>query len=335
MFRILLTSLLSFTLLTTLVGCGDAESEADVVVYTSVDEPTARPIIEGFEDQTGLNVWLVTDTEASKSVGLTERLRAEADRPQADIWWGNDPFYTAGLAEDGLLEPYVSPSAQDIPAQYKDPQNRWTGNALRARVIAAAPDARIPVDGLEDLLNEELRGQVVLARPTAGTTGGHVAALYEVWGQEKADAFFRGLYENDATLVAGNSQSAQHTAAGNFSYGLTDNDDVANLRASGQGLGLILPDQGEDDIGTLTIPTTVGLVANRPDNPAARQLVDYLLSAETEKALLDMGFGAYSVRATEGDQAVKPMAVDYATVAESLPQAIQRATALLVGRQPE
>ena len=67
----------------------------------------------------------MTDTEATKSVGLAERLRAEKDNPQADVCWGNEPFHTINLAEEGVLAPYESPSAKDVPAQYKDPQHRW------------------------------------------------------------------------------------------------------------------------------------------------------------------------------------------------------------------
>ena len=40
-----------------------------LVLYTSIDEPIARPIIEEFEKQTGIDVTIVTDTEASKSIG--------------------------------------------------------------------------------------------------------------------------------------------------------------------------------------------------------------------------------------------------------------------------
>src|SRR3982750_3975194 len=111
---------------------------ADVVLYTSVDQPIAAPIVKQFEKSTGIHVVLVTDAEATKSVGLAERIRAEKDNPQADVFWGNEPFHTINLAEDGLLAEYESPSAKDVPARFKDPKHRWTGNGLRARVIAQA-----------------------------------------------------------------------------------------------------------------------------------------------------------------------------------------------------
>ena len=186
--------------------------------------------------------------------------------------------------------------------------------------------------GLADLLDPALKGQIVLARPTAGTTTSHVAALYTLWGQAKADDFFRKLHANGVALVAGNSLAAQQVGAGNYLLGLTDNDDVNNAREARLDAVAILPDQGQGEAGTLTLPTTVGLVAGRPDSPAARKLVDFLASAEAERILIDEQYVAYSVRG--GGKAVRSMDVDYQAVAEALPEAVRRATALLEGNQP-
>src|SRR5688572_1310898 len=73
-------------------GCtGSGDSSQDVVVYTSVDDVFARPICERFQKETGLTVKLVPDTEETKSTGLINRLIAEKDRPQADVFWSGDP----------------------------------------------------------------------------------------------------------------------------------------------------------------------------------------------------------------------------------------------------
>src|SRR5437588_8887704 len=117
------------------LGCDRQGGSRQVVLYTSVDEPYVRPIVRKFERQTGLHVTLITDAEASKSVGLAERLRAERDHPQADVWWDNECFLTINLADDGVLAPYDSPAATDLPARFKDADHRWAGSALRVRVI--------------------------------------------------------------------------------------------------------------------------------------------------------------------------------------------------------
>src|SRR5690606_28301835 len=105
--------------------------------YTSVDEPVATPILKDFERRTGIRVDVRTDTEATKSVGLVERLIAEKGNPKADVFWGNEVFLTMRLADEGVLQPYQSPAAADVPRLFKDADHKWAGNALRARVIVA------------------------------------------------------------------------------------------------------------------------------------------------------------------------------------------------------
>ncbi len=318
-------------------GCSRSSSPS-VVLYTSVDEPIARPLINEFTRQTGIVVTLVTDTEASKSVGLAERLRAEKDHPQADVWWGNEPFHTINLADEGLLAPYDSPNAKDIAERFKDPQHRWTGNGLRVRVIAlyqgpmtaTPPPLRKPMTGVEDFAEPDLKDRIAMARPTAGTTGGHVAALYTVWGAETADRFFRALRANNVKLLGGNSVVAEEVAKNPMLFGLTDNDDVASMADESHSIAAMLPDQ--KGVGTLALPTTVGLVTGARNPEAAKKLIDFLLTKETEQKLIDVKFAMFSARADAKNDA-KFMAVDYPNVAKGMATAVRRATSILEGRE--
>jgi iron(III) transport system substrate-binding protein len=332
---------LSAAALLPIAGCNrDQQSAPRVVVYTSVDQPVAEPILREFENQTGIKVDIQTDTEATKSAGLAERLKAEKANPQADVWWGNEVFHTINLAESGVLAAYESPSAKDIPGQFKDPQHRWAGYCLRARVLAVAAGTGAPPDvknvtGLEALRNPAFKNRVAMARPSAGTTGGHVSALYALWGNDRADAFFRDLRGNGVKVLGGNSVVAREVGQGTVWVGMTDNDDIDAAKKEGGRLEMVLPDQGPQDQGTLTIPCTVALVAGAKRPEPARRLIDYLLSAEVERKLIDAKFGRYSVRAGAGagGEAVKTMKVDYAAVARGLPQSVRRALNILEGRE--
>lgn len=307
-----------------------AQEAKQVVIYSSVDQPYAGPILRDFQRQTGIKVTYLPDTEATKSVGLAELLRAQKEHPQADVWWSNEPFHTIALADEGLLDEYESPAAKDIPQRYQDPKHRWTGTGLRLRVLAAAQgvEGAKEIKGLNDLSKPEFKGKIVLARPTAGTTGGHVAALYALWGDDKADAYFRQLKDNGVKLVGGNSIVAEQVGQGAFLAGITDNDDATVAQREGAKIEVILPDQ--DSFGTLGIPTTVGLVHGAQHPEAARKLIDYLLAKQVEQELIRSRFAKLSVR--EEKPAVKLMDVDYAEVARKLPQAIRRVMAILEAR---
>ena len=322
-----------------LAGCNDRTGPGGevIVVYTSVDEPVARPIFLEFTRRTGIEVRLQGDTEADKGAGLVARLEAEKTHPKADVWWGNEVFRTIRLADAGVLAAYESPSAKDIPPEFKDPSHRWAGSALRARVIAAfsnttkLPADPVPNRSILDLLRPELKGRVAMANPRFGTTSGHVAALYVLWGDEKANQFFRDLRANGVKVLGGNSDVAFQVAKGAVWAGLTDNDDVAAMILPGADERLVLPDQ--DSFGTLVVPCTTGLISGSKKQDAAKKLIDYLLLPEVEQKLIDQKFAAYSVRRGAGAAPVKTMQVDYAEVARVLPRAANAAEAILVGRE--
>jgi len=325
--RLLLTFAI-FLLPFAMSSCGRDSARETVTLYTSVDQPYAAPIIRDFEQKTGIKVVLVTDAEATKSVGLAERVRAERNNPQCDVFWSNEPFHTIALANESLLEPYESPIAADVPKQFKDPMGRWCSNALRARMIGVHGDTA--VTKLEDLTKPELKDKIAMAKPTAGTTGGHVAALYVLWGEDKAKAYFRRLRDNGLKLLGGNAKVAEAVGQGTIVAGLTDNDDVVAVKKNGGKLTGVLPDQ--DDFGTLMVPTTVGIIARERRPQAAEKLVDHLLSRETEQKLIAAGFAGWSVRETDAAK-VKVMNVDYAKVAEVMPRAVREATNILEGRE--
>lgn len=312
-------------------GCQRSETPHPVVVlYTSVDEPYVSPLVKIFTQRTGIEVELRTDAEANKTAGLAERLEAEKSNPQADVYWGNEVFHTIRLAEAGVLEKYTSPSAKDVLDRYKDPRGYWAGVGLRARVIAYRGDERWtkPPAELWDLTRPEFKGRIVMARPTAGTTGSQVAALYVVWGKEKTEEFFASLHRNEVHLVGGNSIVADEVGRGSYVAGLTDNDDCASTLAEGGKLEVLLPDQ--KGMGTLTMPTTVALVAGAKHPEEARKLIDFLLSAEAEQHLIKSHFAGWSVRNESAE--LKVMQVDYQEVARVMPQAIRQVMAILEGR---
>jgi iron(III) transport system substrate-binding protein len=316
-------------------SCSRKPSAGEVSIYCAVDEPYASKIFADFERDTGITVNPLYDIESSKSVGLAGRLTAEKDHPQADVWWGSEAFLTARLVHEQILAPYTSPSAADIAPGFKDKNGMWAGVGLRARVIAVGlPAPSFELKHVTDLLDPRLKGKICISRPTAGATGAHIAALYLLLGQDKADAFFKGLHDNDITLLGGNAEVADQVGTGGFQVGITDSDDISNTLANRGHLSMVVPDQGDTDSGAVTMPTTVALVAGAPDVELAKKLIDYLESPQTEQKLIAMNFAKWSVRAgTTGG--VKSMPIDYDAAAEIYAVAGRRATALMEGRPLE
>ncbi len=243
----------------------------EVVAYVALDSEFSAPILAEFSQETGIQALPKFDIESTKTVGLTEALIAERDRPRCDVFWNNEILHTLRLEKLGLLEPYVSPAAADFPAMYRSPRGLWYGFAARARILIVNTE-KIPPDrrpkSIHDLVAPEWQGQVGLAKPLFGTTATHAACLFVVWGDEKARAYFDRLKQS-AKIVGGNKQVAEAVASGQLAFGLTDTDDAMVEVEKGMPVEIIYPDQEADGLGTLFIPNTVSILRGAPDPAAA------------------------------------------------------------------
>src|SRR6188474_2280894 len=99
----------------TLAACrGNEQRPREVTAYVSADRPFSEPIMQDYQRQSGVRVNVIYDTEETKSTGLANRLLAEKTRPQADVFWSNEPVRTLVLKTRGVLAPYRSPAANGI-----------------------------------------------------------------------------------------------------------------------------------------------------------------------------------------------------------------------------
>jgi iron(III) transport system substrate-binding protein len=315
-------------------GCDGGRRE--VVLYTSVDEPVALEVVKVFELRTGIKVTLVTDGEATKTAGLAEKLLAEAGRPRADVYWGNEPFHTIRLARAGVFRAQPQSRASELPAMFRDAGGLWIGAGYRARmiVVSAHPDHRDAVGrvrGLADLTNPMLKGRIAMGNPVTGTTSGHLAALKVLWGDERYRSWLMGLRENHVRILGGNGPVAEQVGNATFAAGLTDNDDIRAVVDAGGLVTPVLPDQLPGDMGTLLVPTTVAVVAGGPNGEAGQMLAEFLTDRQVEMQLTQMGFLRGSLRMLEAEQ-VNAMKLDYGKVADALRPATELALTILQDR---
>jgi iron(III) transport system substrate-binding protein len=279
----------------------------------------------------------VYDTEETKSTGLANRLLAEKNRPQADVFWSNEPVRTLVLKSRGVLAPYRSSSADGIPAVLVDPEHFWTGFSARIRVIAyntTLVTAQQAPRSVFDLADPRWKGQVAMADPRFGSTSFHVAALYALAGEQKMDDFFRRLKANGVRIVDGNSAVRDLVARGQVKVGLTDTDDVNVAIEGGQPVAMVLPDR--EDLGVPVMPNMVSLIANAPHPDEGQRLIDYLLSADVERQLaqseavqIPLHAGVPGPKNIPAIESFKPMTLDYAKAAARVEDVTSRLASIL------
>jgi iron(III) transport system substrate-binding protein len=323
---------------TVFAGCRAGDQTArTVTIYVSADRPFSEPVLQAYQQRSGVRVDAVYDTEETKSTGLANRLLAEKNRPQADVFWSNEPVRTLVLKSRDVLAPYESTAGQGIADTFKDGEGYWTGFSARLRVIVyntakvAAGDAP---QSVFDLAEPRWKGQVAIADPRFGSTSFHVAALYAELGDARMDDYFRKLKANDVRVVDGNSVVRDMVARGDALVGLTDTDDVNVALEAKQPVAMVLPDR--NGIGVPVMPNMVSLIAGGPHPEEAKRLIDYLVSPEVERRLAEseavqipLHEGVTGPKNLPAVGTFKPMTLDYAKAAARVEDVTSRLASIL------
>jgi len=312
------------------VACSGKKQNANVVVvYVSEDQVFSEPVLNSFEKETGTRVMAVFDTEEAKSTGVMNRLLAEKQNPQADVYWANEPVRADVLRQQGVSTPFKAANAREIPEQFKDALGYWTGFSARARVLVVNRAAGLKPAGVLAYVDPKFKGKGVIANPLFGTTTAQMAALFTVWGDQKGKQFLAGMKANGVKLSTSNGESADFVATGEFGFALVDSDDAVDRIRQGKPLDIIYPDQRDGEAGAFIVPNAVALIRGGPNPENGRRLIEYLLSNETEGKLAAAGCaqiplhpGVTPPRELRPIEQIKTTKVNYAELAEKL-QVIQ------------
>lgn len=272
----------------------------DLIIYTSQDQQFAEPILREFKSQTGQEARAVFDSEAVKTVGLANRLLAEARHPQCDVWWSNEALRTHQLTARGVLD-----TNSLVTFGYRSRRIVINTNALTP---AAAPKS------LLELTNARWRGKVALAYPMFGTTSAQFIALRRHWGAERWEQWCRALAANKPFLVDGNSVVVKLVGRGEAALGLTDFDDIAVGQREGLPVAA-LPLDAE----SVLIPNTVALVRKAQPVPHAQTLARFVAS----DAMMDVLVQSYALEG-RSLQGVPHLQTDWRALVNDLEPATEK-----------
>ena len=122
-----------------------------------------------------------------------------------------------------------------------------------------------------------------MANPLYGTTRSHMTVLWHLRGGENVIDWFDRRRQQGTRLVGGNATVKNLVAVGKCNLGWTDTDDVFVAIRDGQPVSMhpVRVDGGS----TICIPNTVSIIRGTKRLANARQLVEFLLSKQSQLAL--------------------------------------------------
>ncbi|GAA1060446.1 extracellular solute-binding protein [Agromyces bracchium] len=273
-----------------LTGCTAPEDDAETLtVYVGRDESLVGPLIEQFEQETGITV----EARYAATPELTALLLEEGDRTPAEVFLSQDAGALGALADADLVTEIPSDLADLIPDGFTSTDDSWIGVTGRARVIAydgeQLTEDEVP-DTVDDLTGEEWSGQVAFA-PGNASFQSFITALRVLEGEDAAAAWVEGMAANDPELTENNLASLDLVNTGQAQLGLINHyywfRQAAEVGADNMRAQLkFLP----GDPGGIVNVTGAAILNGAADDDAARAFVEFLVSEEAQQYFVEETF---------------------------------------------
>ena len=255
----------------------------NVMLYSSLKDSQLAAIKEGFMRKHP-DIMMDYYTAGTGNVMTKLATEQQAGGISADIIWVGDPTNYIDFKAQGLLLPYDSPQAQDIPDKFKDPDRMY----MSARLIMLGfvyntnlvKGNQIPKTW-NDLLKPEFKDYIAMTDPTtSGTTLFTVAGL--VQHPDYGWQFFEKLKANGIKLENGSSGVVNKAAAGEYKVSIGVDYIARTVIAQGATVGFVYP---QDSIPIIESP--IAIIKNTKNPEAAKKLYDYIISEEGQSVLLE------------------------------------------------
>ena len=258
-----------------------AQAQGTLNLYCSAQIEWCQALASGFQAASGVRVAM---TQKGSGEAFAQ-VRAEAQNPRGDVWFGGtgDPHLAA--AEEGLSQPYQSPVLPQLqPWARKQAEAsgfRTVGvyagvlgfgfnTELLARKGIAAPRC------WADLTGPAFKGEVQMANPnSSGTAYVMIATLVQLMGEDGAFGYLKALHPSINSYTRSGTGPIKAVARGETAASISFMHDAVTERVAGFPVGTAAPCEGTGyEVGSMSVLKGARNLAN------ARKFADWALSVE-------------------------------------------------------
>ncbi len=267
----------------------------EVNVYSYRQPYLVEPLFKAFTAKTGIKV----NTIFAKK-GLIERMEAEGVNSPADVLLTTDIARLSDAVSSGISQALVSEQlSKNIPARYRDPQGRWFGLTLRARVIFAS-NKRVKQTAItyEDLADPKWKGRICVRSGQNVYNIALIASMIVQHGEAKAKKWLEGVKANLARKPSGNDRGQVKAvfagecdiAIANTYYmgAMMTNDKKPVQKEWAKSVRIIFPNT--NDRGAHVNLSGMVLAKHAPNKEEAVKLMNFLSSDKAQKIYAQVNF---------------------------------------------
>jgi len=268
---------------------GASASGEGLVVYSGRNEELVGPIIERFEEQSGVDV----EVRYGDTAELAATILEEGQNSPADVFFSQDAGALGALTNEGILSPLPEEALSQVEERFRDPNGEWVGVSGRARVVAynteALSEEELPGSILE-FTDPEWSGRIGWA-PTNGSFQAFVTALRVIEGEDAAREWLEGVQANDPRRYDNNLAILEGVTSGEIEVGFVNHYYLFQLQEeSGGNVPAANYFFQNGDPGSLVNVAGIGILNTADNTPEAEEFLQFLLSEEAQSYFADETF---------------------------------------------
>lgn len=270
--------IITLVLVLMFTACDSTES---LTLYSGRGESMVKPMVERFEEKTGIRV----NVRYGGTSQLAVLLQEEGSRTPADLFWGQDAGALGALGKAGLLAPLPGDIYQNLPTIYTSETGQWVAASGRARVFVYSPvrtDGEALPKSIFDLTHERYQGRVGWA-PTNGSFQSFVTAMRVQHGDDVTLDWLKAMKANDAQVYRNNSTQVQAVADGQIDFGIVNNYYLPRSIENDSDFPVAQSFFQPGDIGNMVNVAGIGIIAGTDMQLEAEAFIRFLLSTEAQQ----------------------------------------------------
>lgn len=253
----------------------------DLTIYSGRGEALVGPLIDQFEQETGLNVEVRYGDTAEMAATILE----EGDNSPADIYYGQDAGALGALARAGRLSPLPQDALNLVEPRFRSPEGQWVGTSGRARVVVYNINKLTETDLPNDIFgfcDTRWQGRLGWA-PTNGSFQAFITAMRVIEGEERAREWLTCIQANQPVVFPGNAPIVEAVAAGEIDAGFVNHYYLFRFLKEDPAYPARNYHFRAGDTGAMINVAGVGIVNTSDNKEAAEAFVRFLLKESSQQ----------------------------------------------------
>jgi len=221
-------SIFCVTLLTAscFLGCNPlnkntANKSKELVIYSGRKEPLFIPVVEKFQEKTGIKVIL----QSGETPALANAILEEKANPRADVFIAGDAGTLEKLNMENVLLPNSSNIINALDPKFKVKNGSWVSVSARARIIMYNTNLVAEKDlpkSMLDLTDPKWKGQVGIQLSSNESFIAQITAMRSVMGDVAVEKYLKDLKANNPVSLKSSTDIRKAVGSGELKLGMTN-----------------------------------------------------------------------------------------------------------------